>query len=252
MDTLIVRKYPYSIKNWKKRDEYLRETPCLSFVEPTKYDLNFWKWEFLRRNSQYQELCASYEKYENDKSEVIVGKLKDFGLIFYTNPMIDSGYQNLPTLCNIHKLPDFEQNNNYKKEYKNYTDEIALHSLLMQIEQVQQKGGVFISIDLNLPLEIQFDKIKKIIKNERLISINQTIKHVRPKEWLSYLRILDAYADGIEIDTISSIIYSDKSNEYPDYLGRDSVRKAYYKAKKLVDSFAVGGNKIETNGIISY
>ncbi|RKG40722.1 hypothetical protein [Acinetobacter sp. WCHAc060007] len=248
----IVEKYPYAIKNWRNRDEYLREMPSSGYVKPTKYDLNFWKWEFLRRNGKYQELYASFERYKSDWDEVIIGDLKDFGLYFYINPLRDSGYQSMPALCNIHKLPDFEQNNKYRKEYKNYTDEVALHSVLGQIAEVQQKGGVFISIDLNLPLEIQFQKIKKILNDNRLITISKTISNVRPSEWLTYLRILDAYADGEEVDVISSIIYPEKSNEYPDFVARDVVRKAYKKGKELMDNFAIGGNKVETNGIVSF
>lgn len=246
------KKYPYSIKNWRNKEEYLRELPSSGHVEPTKYDLNFWKWEFLRRNAKYQELYASFERYKSDPNEKIVGSLKDFGLYFYLNPQKDRDYQLMPALCNIHKLPDFEQNNKYRNAYKNYTDEVALHSVLGQITAVQQKGGVFISIDLNLPLEIQFQKIKKILKDKDLITISKTISNVRPNEWLTYLRILDAYAEGEEIDVICSIIYPEKSNEYPDFVARDVVRKAHKKAKRLVNDFAIGGNKVGTNGIISY
>lgn len=252
MNEIIKKNYPYPIKDWTNKGNYLRETPSLSYVEPTKMDLNFWKWEFLRRNAEYQELYASFEQSRQDRSKPIVGNLKDFGLFFYINPLNDRGYQSMPPLCNIHKLPNFEDNQKYKLEYKNYTDEIALHSLLMQIEQVQQKGGVFVSLDLNLPLEIQFDKIKKILKDKNLINIRKTIKQVRPKEWIEYLRILDAYADKVEIDVIASVIYSDKPNIYPDYLARDTVRKAYKTASELMINFAIGGQRLDTNGVVSY
>ncbi len=92
---------------------------------------------------------------------------------------------------------------------------------------------LLLKFDLSLPIKNQLKAAKYFFEKEqrRYKKLGREVINSRTsvKKYRDYLRVLDAFEEGTEKKEISKIIFPDKDNSYPDYLGDKNVDN-YYKA----------------------
>jgi len=214
----------YPIKDFRDAAQY-----------PNHQGLNAWRWEFLRRNEEYQAL---YQAHKDDIHPPTA--VWNFGIRSLYDSGFDNAYRGFLPLAGIVGLPTFEDVDKWKKKPW-YTAERALHSILGTLAELQYCGGTIITIDRALPLEPQLDEIREqvAIKNE-LDNEKPPLGNLRLSEWPAYLRVMDARAAGADFDEIAAVIYPKTDNTYPDHAGRKRAIKADERARFLVETFASG------------
>lgn len=212
----------YPIKDFRDHSQY-----------PLRNGLNAWRWEFLRRNVEYQAL------YQAHKADVVPpAAVHDFGIRSLFDPMDDNAYRGFLEPAGIIGLPTFETVEKWKK-VPGYTAERALHSILKTLTEFQRTGQTLVMIDRALPIEPQLEAIREQISTRaELDQEKPPLRNDRRGEWPSYLRILDAMASGADTNEIAATIYPGTDNYYPDFAGRKRVKKAAERAKFLAATFA--------------
>lgn len=212
----------YPIKDFRKPEQY-----------PAHQCLNAWRWEFLRRNAEYQKLYLAHKGDAIPPSSVF-----DFGIRSLYDPMFDDAHRGFLPPAGIIGLPTFETVEKWKK-VPGYTAERALNSILRTLTELQSGGDTLVVINRALPIEFQIEAIREgVAMRSDLDSESPSLKNDRRNEWPFYLRILDAIASGVEFDGIASAIYPGTDNSYPDFAGRKRVKKASERARYLVEVFA--------------
>ncbi|MCP0916752.1 hypothetical protein MUB05_09120 [Acinetobacter indicus] len=223
-------KIPYPIKDYFVDEQY-------DFSE----SLERWRWEFIRRNPEYQ---AFYEKHKNYSHPSEWSDVWKFGLRGLPDPKNDMGLSVLSTRVGFIELPTYRQ---YKKEIKKdwYTHERYLHGLLRSLTEFQSKHMQLAVIDLSIPIDLQIKKLKEDIKfREEYDEINMVIKNYRFSDWKEYLKILDAKYSGLDESQIAEQLYPEVENIYPDYSGKKRIIKALQRSEYLINNFATGGNEM--------
>lgn len=96
--------------------------------------------------------------------------------------------------------------------------------------------------DLSIPVDIQIESARRMLLERQQILIERNI--VKPfknkiprKEWVIYLRLLDAEADQVSPKEMAAELYPHEDDVYPDYLPQKKVRTALTKARKWRDSW---------------
>ena len=212
----------YPIKDFRDAAQY-----------PNHKGLNAWRWEFLRRNADYQTL---YQAHKDDIQPPPA--VWDFGVRALHDPMLDNAYRELRPLAGIVRLPTFEDVEKFEKVHW-YTAERALAMILETLTGLQHCGGTLVTIDRTLPIEPQLDAIRKqVTLTNKVDNEKPPLGNLRLSEWPAYLRIMDARAVGASFDEIAAVIYPETDNSYPDQAGRKRVIKADERAKFLAETFA--------------
>lgn len=214
--------------------------PIKDFRDATSYPvwegISAWRWEFLRRNPEYQSL---FEAHKDD--EIPPSKCWDFGVRALYNPMHDRAFIGLVPPGFIIELPNFEWVEKWKKD-PDYSAERALQIVLGTLTRLQFHGDALATINCALPIEPQLDTIREsVAQKNRRDNRAPPLRNDRRGEWPFYLRILDGLAAGATHDEIAAALYPDRDNSYPDFAGRKRVKKAAERATFLSQTFAVKG-----------
>lgn len=121
----------------------------------------------------------------------------------------------------------------------------------IDVFSIDRPQEVIIKIDLDYPLDLQLDQLKKSIEKLAKFSswdkmtggapLPKNKKDYRKrglpkKHYIEYVRLLDALAVGEKFKYIAEIIYPDVDNSYPDYLASKRAEKAIARAKELMKS----------------
>jgi hypothetical protein len=156
-----------------------------SYPHPTE-SVTFWRWEFLRRDPEYQadyaaslpadaEKLASRHLFGEGLREPPAELTEKYGLEFLPDPIRD-----LP--------PGLEMVRNWRDRGPLDDDELAVY----------QEAGFFpVMFDLSLPLDEQFEEMKPMLERaakRRGLSADRSHKAM----WRTYLRFMDAEAVGVK------------------------------------------------------
>jgi hypothetical protein len=120
-----------------------------------------------------------------------------------------------------------------------------------RLEITQAAGTALIQVDLTRPLMQQFrsaeftlqpwtvdeaDLMEPQVEAGFLVINNRRYKGFqwRPKDWLRYLRLLDAGASGASKDEVVGVLYPHLTNEYPERMQDIHLRDDRRTARKLL------------------
>jgi hypothetical protein len=191
-----------------------------------------WRWEFLRRHPDYQlfyERHAGRELTRTERAQL----LEQFGAERLDDPMLDANSVSAPARSGT-VVPLVTERN------------------VGGIEGVGDPGTttrperMAFSINRTLPLEPQFEKIRRAVERANAAErMSTSVGNANRSAWPDYLRVLDAKAAEATNDEIAAVIYPGAPNEYPEYIGRDRARKAAKQAMNLLHDFAVSRFKSE-------
>lgn len=235
--------YPYPIKDWRDDSRYENS----SYMSASE-----WAWEFLRRNGQYQE---SFDKY----SPLAVGKMnqafyvldrdydvdvipifkiaKKYGLAgdrvcSFPNPRYStsclfwsklegSEYSSLLNVLPTGKLPRIRHpsfDNGQPIVPKNEYDLVVRLDMRMTLADIQKQVS-----DLHSVFSKEGGFVPpKIRKQSRL--------------YPSYVRVLDAFADGADKKEVARVLFPQVENNYGDSFAADKTISNWKKeAERLRD-----------------
>lgn len=203
---------------------------------PTRSTLKAWRWEFLRRNAEYQAFFA-----EHNVGGYVPG-CERFGVTQLVDPRDDLDSANeesaaVVTLApGIVTLPTHASIDQRRRALRvRFSSELALQNVLDFTSEIQSGTNVVAVLDRALPIEDQLAAIRRTIErmnaDERVEPIFQR-PHV--DKWPSYLRILDGRAQGATFSEIAGALHPGESE------AQDKTRKAFDAAIRLTQTFGVG------------
>lgn len=199
---------------------------------PEPLNISAWRWEFLRRCSDYQEF------YEAHKGEMPPPYSGQFGVDSLHDPMYDRSHEIFNDGGRLVGLPTFTDAQKWL-DAPWFTPERALHSMLNTHTMLQSGGKTLAVIDLTLPLDLQLEQLKRDIELKcQLDGLTPVLKTNRRQEWPVYLRILDARAEGLQPKAMAPILYPEEEDIYPDYKVTKKIAKALQRAEHLCKTFA--------------
>lgn len=240
---------PDWLPDWKNDDAYYkttlrRTTESTDNIDTWKTPKRYWAWEFLRRNEKYQTAysnLSSILEYKGLSSHKIYNGIPvyagkkgfppdiqkelhlvsiQFGFnLFVPDPSIP--FRDVPNAAWRTGLTDTF----HPTETGIITNTVLSH------------GEILWRFNVNLPIEPQIKEAKRCLKQFKELNHidgSQALKY-RGNSFPLYLRILDARARGATYDEIANYLYPDTPNEYPDYTGRDAVKKATKEALRLLE-----------------
>lgn len=99
-----------------------------------------------------------------------------------------------------------------------------------------------LAFDCSLPIEPQLAAAASYLKRRQAWLVKEGVVDAFPnkiprKEWVVYLRLLDADAVNIKPLEIASVLYKNTANTYPNYGGTKAVNAALSVAKQWRDSW---------------
>jgi hypothetical protein len=99
-----------------------------------------------------------------------------------------------------------------------------------------------IGFDMSLPIDLQIEAVRKYLLGHQQYLIKKDVikpfpNNVPRKEWVVYLRLLDADAAGAKPKEIAAQLYPEEEDVYPDYIPQKKVRTALKQAKKWRDEW---------------
>lgn len=112
-----------------------------------------------------------------------------------------------------------------------------------------KEGGIYtlhsqaaLAFDFSLPIETQLAAAGKYLKSHQKWLIKQGVVEAFPnkkprKEWVVYLRMLDADAMNVKPKEMAEQLYKNTDNSYPDYGGSKAASAALKIAKQWRDSW---------------
>lgn len=106
---------------------------------------------------------------------------------------------------------------------------------------VPEAPGHFVArFDLNLPINLQLDRIKRTMNAQRSSlskegHISPISKRPHTDLYPRYIRLLDGKQSGASNSEMASVLFPTMSNEYPGYQGNRSVKNQLRAAEKLRD-----------------
>jgi len=252
------------IKNWKDKSEY----EYLKKAEGYQ-----WRWEFLRRNPEYQvdwdELVESYQQKtgnENppdlmnaiDRECRPVALLKKWGLIY----MVDYKMDDIEDTCrNFSDKPFYPSVGILKSE-----DEVSFKTKVQKRSQLEKevKEGklppsagsmtlvmpkanpnnreIKISFDLDKPIAPQIKaaneslRVLQGLRMEKLGMKKPISGRPKPENMIPQLRAYDARSQRVPVSysKIAGYLHPDIENEYPGFKGNDKVKKDLKAIEKLI------------------
>ena len=217
--------------------------------------LSEWSWEFLRRNETYRhDFAYVKEQMARGKEEIwcIEGDL--YHIAESDEPEPGQTIVPLPLALNekygLAAPFLFDPSLPYSKFAKSIPPIFSTSGsppmipYVKEIERIapwkpadwNEVGVIF---DLELPLETQWQRIKKGLESRAVyLAKKEKIGLKRRKnavnQYPAYLRAFDGRATGAENPEIARALFPEKSNEYPDYLANHAVVNALNAADELV------------------
>ena len=198
--------YPYPIKNWRDESEY--------------ENIEFFAWEFLRRNSAYQK---DYDNgLDGKKYSIVVIKGR-------ADPRLD-----YPGVVFLH----------FKQAAIRFFGDELLSDAYMRPSNVNEIVVKF-SIENIKNLKEQIKHVEDILltvatAKETPESRNVTTRARNKEKLTKYLRTLDAVASGAGMLEVSELLEPDKRNDYENNYG----------GTKAVNNYLVAGLKIAESGYL--
>lgn len=204
------------------------------YVFPSDMSLDYWAWQFLRRNKEYKnEWESALEIY---KSRYIKNKKINLSELEYIEPSSFLALHGFPFSQELkdwgfgagfyNPLHIMPQNLKFKKRCER-------PYLAIDIEE--SKNRAHITFDITLPLEPQLKNAKLYLKK---IAKERGIKPITRKhkiKWRDYLIVYDACQAEIEPNKIAKVVFPKLTNDSTDQRGTKRVFSTLKQAEKLVN-----------------
>ena len=224
-------------------DNTKQAVPIHDFRDGTLYPkhkgLPAWRWEFLRRNSEYQSAFREHGQTQPPHPDCW-----RFGLRTWPNPawVWVNAISAFRTIAGVTELPTLETLEKWMQR-DDFDPLHALRSLLAGFTEWRANGLRVALVDVSLPIGEQVEKIEAMLA-DRTVALGE---EVVPKldrahygKWRDYLRVLDGYAAGCEPDEVAAVLYPWQPNDYASGKAATSkVRMAYKRAVELTEGFGV-------------
>lgn len=208
------------IPYWKDHSKYPKDTEKTTDEE--------WRWEFLRRDRNYQDdwkkLCIG------EFSEIDPENLLEYGLAELEDPTKSykqlkhkNIFQKYPAIIGEHEIVEWK-----------YAD-LSEHQDKRIWGILHEENSNLVSVQLNIhrPITPQIDQLQKILENKQKKILGKILRHRVSDNTTLYLRAADAIRIGVDNTTIGIMIFGCQSKHSADTRARD-VRK---KLKQLWKSF---------------
>jgi hypothetical protein len=254
------------LPNWRNKSEY---------PDPKQMNNLRWAWEFLRRNREYQQDYERLRVYTGGgpcfngfRDEDSLRPLNEYAICNppalenetkdeYIKRMANTPWRMTP-LCaalaekyglNFPVLSDPSENapNNWFYFAKQTIPQIThayYEDWLKHVPAVKPSriSEVVVTFDLERPLLPQIESIKAdlVLKQQSMTEdglLQPIIKRNGIKNFVSYLQMLDAEANGVKVREMAEVIFPYLENSHQaNYLGDQTVRNHLKAAKGLRDS----------------
>jgi len=202
-------------------------------------------WEFLRRNESYwklwHELIEPYTKngeFDNQQAnkDTLAGLTESPTGIFIKEFDIISTSPAPPPYWEPHPS-GFSFMNTYLRAQHGLTNKDNPENKRCVIDSPDiPNNQMCIWFHLERPIQEQLERTGKILEaRRRKLKKEGEIKDHRSKDYMTYLRVLDAKAVSASNEEIAKILYPKKDNDYPDFSGNKAVDNAFRKAKIVRD-----------------
>lgn len=229
--------------NWQNEYEY---------PNPDKALIIQWAWEFLRRNSNYQNDYLNIDTFYihnnlREKDMYNVNKLHFYQMLmaicnkYNTTGIADPEEPHGAGILTILGFQDSKYPNCYFYDgYGNF----------LEIEPTLQ-SEVSMTFNVSLPINPQILKAKNILNNQYKTLLKKGVinkndnSRLRVDTYRDYLRIYDARLLKIPYNKIAEVIYPNTENSPPDFLAKKKVEAAYKAAKNMVyEGYKIISSKI--------
>lgn len=215
--------------NWRNPDDY-------AFKPNIWTKREFFAWEFLRRNPEYQKTWnKEIELYKTKKQKLNIDVDSFWSTIIPDDPSILEHWS-IPWLCD----PDLDTPHIFFRNCIGLNEKTASWMGVPK-ELLEYYGTLIIPedmvgflFDLRRPLDSQLKialkKLKYIQKNLQNAGLEKIRSHDRFDDWKNYLRIYDARLENVKYKDIAQAIYNHSDESFID-----RARKAFKAAKDLVN-----------------
>ncbi len=202
----------------------------------------YWAWEFLRRNSKYQEdwkfefdcsLQANKDLFQRSShyyDEIIPGEVSGSkGRTYYFETY---GIYTLPN-------PDISRPQHITIEPAYGQIRVREKDGLGKESMILYKNQAAITFDLSVPIKPQLKKATEKIESMReKYGVDDSEKSIRRQQqnlYSKYLRLLDGKLAGADNKTLAKVVFHWIDNGYPAFKGSNRVRDSLAAANKLVE-----------------
>jgi hypothetical protein len=198
----------WNVPNWRDPAQYPDWRDC---------SLRQWAWEFLRRNPEYRaawRACIEpfYDPAFRPQDVGLVGPAHGVPAGQQAVLVHRFGLDSFPCSPNDTRPPRFTRTG------LRYTAEREAH-MLLDAEQIA------VVLDLRRPAERQVAAIRTLIVRERKRIAHKEHRN-RIREFVPYLRVLDADDAKASGDEIGAVLFKSKSTEHRQFTVRDHRRAA--------------------------
>jgi hypothetical protein len=212
-------------------------TDIEKYPHPKKTDSRVWAWEFLRRNTEYQQLYSQIATLppgfiRHDDSAWKIGERleNDFGVLIAAPPSMTSADPN------FEERPKFVTHGRRWMKPPDWPEDAGPYVV---DEALQDPTEVLMQFDLRWSLHSQLISAKAFLKAQTqnlksLKKLEGTNHRMKPKYFTDYLRLLDAEATGQTPEKMAEVIYK-ILEEYPDHAGKQKVSDSLKRARWLRD-----------------
>jgi hypothetical protein len=212
-----------------------------NWIEPRAYPdphaliLNQWAWEFLRRNPRYQQDWA-------EKVEPVVTSTGAFDNSLISKEL-DAEITAIEEKYGIMMAQD-PREGRWPPSFR--SDFVTMYECPRSFNSVRwaiqvDRDELYVKFNLRRPIGGQIEEVRGWIENRQRDLVNSRLipKPRRTRQWRDkwpmYLRVLDARAAGASLNEIAGILVPDTPNSYPEFKGRDAIRKGLTAARRLRD-----------------
>jgi hypothetical protein len=204
---------------------------------PGPYDilLSQWAWEFLRRNPRYQQDWA-------EKAEPVVTSRGEYDKSLISKEL-DAEIKGIEQKYGIMMVQDPKDGRwpaIFRSEFvTTYECPNSVGSIQWTIKVLP--GELYVKFDLKRSIGAQIEEVRGLIENYQRdelssgrISKPRQTRNWRDK-WPMYLRVLDARVADASLNEIARVLFPNTPNSYPEFKGRDAIRKDLTAARRLRD-----------------
>jgi hypothetical protein len=243
---------PYAVKDFRDEAQY-----------PDWERAAFYRWEFLRRNAEYQRYFETHNGPDDAPPELWHVRMRDLSARFGIRTLLDprddepfagAFYWQRGIRRGVGVILDGDEIakstaaaiERAKRDIERGRSHIALDALIDHLEWQQVdhlRGTVLIAVDVTIPLDPQIAEARKLIEKRRAdAGQGRAVRRAQTEKWPSYLRILDGRAAGASFIEIAEVLSRDEPAYTYDYAtAGDRIKKSYQQAVDLTERFGVRG-----------
>ncbi|MDJ0944425.1 MAG: DUF6499 domain-containing protein [Kiloniellales bacterium] len=205
--------------NWRDEEAY---------PHPDELSMNEWRWEFLRRNTQYKNDFA-----RPDEDYLLVSKCRHFEDVYKLADPVDPRYSVRDLESLGEKASDDELWFGYDfDEAMKFLDTLERH-IYNPPSEIEQRFGhdltnyqLYFRIDVRRLLSTQLEKIREVAEDTQKSWYRgkKITRRPRKQKWPLYLRVLDARSVEVSYGTIARELLIHQ--QQTDQAARDVIKQA--------------------------